>query len=110
MAEYMASLDRLLTLSEDTYLPGHGGTIVRAHAYVRVLKEHRLARERAILQTLAAGSQAIPEIVAEVYVELDPRLAEAAGLSVLAHLEDLMVRGRVARDDGPGSRYRIIPG
>jgi glyoxylase-like metal-dependent hydrolase (beta-lactamase superfamily II) len=110
MVDYRLSLDRLLARSEDTYLPGHGGPIARAHAYVRALKEHRMAREGAILSALAAGPRTTPEIVAEVYAELDPALAEAAGLSVLAHLEDLIARGRVAGDDGPDGRYRLIPG
>ena len=31
MADYMASLDRLLARPEDTYLPGHGGPVTEAH-------------------------------------------------------------------------------
>ena len=107
MAEYRTSLDRLLALSQDTYLPGHGGPIARAHNYVRALKEHRQGREVAICRALAARPRTIPEIVAEVYTELDPALAEAAGLSVLAHLDDLAARGRVAADDGASGTYRL---
>jgi hypothetical protein len=42
------------------------------------------------------------------YVGLDPRLVRAAGLSVLAHLEDLTARGLVATEGAPsiGGRYR----
>jgi hypothetical protein len=46
--------------------------------------------------------------VGAIYVGLDPRLTKAAGLSVLAHLEDLTARGLVATDGAPSiaGRYR----
>jgi glyoxylase-like metal-dependent hydrolase (beta-lactamase superfamily II) len=44
-----------------------------------------------------------------IYIGLDPRLTGAAGLSVLAHLEDLVTRGIVATEGEPslGSTYRL---
>ena len=36
-----------------------------------------------------------PDLVAKVYVGLDPSLVRAAGLSTLAHLEDLRERGPI---------------
>ena len=36
-----------------------------------------------------------------IYIGLDPRLTGAAGLSVLAHLEDLVARGVVETDGAP---------
>jgi predicted ArsR family transcriptional regulator len=44
-----------------------------------------------------------------MYIGLDPRLVHAAGLSVLAHLEDLTTRGLVATEDEPSieGRYRL---
>ena len=47
-----------------------------------------------------------PAIVARIYDGLDPRLTNAAGLSVLAHLEDLVARGRVCAD-GPATLTAI---
>ena len=109
MADYVASLDRLLARPEDTYLPGHGGPVVNAHDYVRALKAHRLEREAAILASLAAGTETVPAIVAAVYADLDPRLAGAAGLSVLAHLQELIAKGQVESDGPPGptARFRL---
>ncbi|TYC52811.1 MBL fold metallo-hydrolase [Rhodobacterales bacterium] len=95
MRHYMASLDKLLERAETVYLPGHGGLIRDAQAYVRDLKEHRLGRETAILSKLADGPRRIPEIVKDLYADVDPRLHPAAGLSVFAHLEDLASRGIV---------------
>ena len=109
MADYRASLDRLLARSERTYLPGHGGPVVNAHDYVRALKVHRQEREADVVAALATGIETIPAIVAAVYADLDPRLAGAAGLSVLAHLEELIAKGEVEGDGvpGPAARFRL---
>ena len=40
-------------------------------------------------------------MVRAIYIGLDPRLTNAAGYSVLAHLEDLVARGIVATDGDP---------
>jgi len=39
--------------------------------------------------------------VRAIYIGIDPRLTGAAGLSVLAHLEDLVARGAAATDGQP---------
>lgn len=103
MADYMASLDRLLQRAEDTYLPGHGGPVTKAHDHVRALKGHRQARASAILAFLKDGPAPIPAIVAAVYPDLDPALFGGASLSVLAHLEELAAQGKVAADGQPGT-------
>jgi hydroxyacylglutathione hydrolase len=110
MADYMASMETLLARPERRYLPGHGGPVEDAHAYGTALVTHRRGREQAILARLAAGDERIPAIVAAVYAGLDPALAGAAALSVLAHLEDLAARGVVAADPLPSlaARYRPL--
>lgn len=109
MSDYMHSLDKLLHRSERVYLPGHGGVVRDAPDFVRQYIAHRHAREAAILATLHGGEAAIPELVRAIYVGLDPRLEGAAGLSVLAHLEDLVARGFVATGAPPAvaSVYRL---
>lgn len=109
MADYMASLDRLLARSEDRYYPGHGGEIDEARSFAHDLKQHRLGREAGILAQLEAGDRTIPDLVDALYVDLDPRLKGAAGLSVLAHLEDLIGRDRVARDGADALRAAYRP-
>src|SRR5205085_2092183 len=91
MADYMASLDQLLVRRQVKAL----GPFENAHAFVRGLRTHRKMREAAILEGLRRGDRKIPELVARVYQGLDPRLAGAAALSTLAHLEDLVERGLV---------------
>ena len=95
MSDYMASLDRLIERDDRIYLPGHGGPVTSPKRFVRGLKAHRKMRERAILERLRAGDRSIAEIVRAIYRDTDPRLHGAAGLSVFAHLEDLVGRGEV---------------
>ena len=59
---------------------------------------HRMQRERQILKLIGEQrATKIPDIVANAYPGLDPRLTAAAGGSVLAHLLDLERRGLVER-------------
>jgi glyoxylase-like metal-dependent hydrolase (beta-lactamase superfamily II) len=101
MADYMASLDKLLTRRDRFFLPGHGGPVKQPAKFMRGLKAHRKMRERAILERLQQGDRTIPEMVAQIYRDTDPRLHGAAALSVLAHLEDLVSRGIVNAGGDP---------
>jgi glyoxylase-like metal-dependent hydrolase (beta-lactamase superfamily II) len=109
MSEFMASLDKLRGRDETVYWPGHGGPVTEPQRFVRALVHHRRQREASILNRLAAGDSTIPEIVAAIYQGLNPALVGAAGLSVFAHLEDLVARGQAATDGVPAldGRYRL---
>ncbi|MBN9074187.1 MAG: MBL fold metallo-hydrolase [Rhizobiales bacterium] len=98
MADYMASLDKLLARTDTMMLPGHGGPVREPQAFLRGLKAHRRMRERAIVERVLAGDRRIADMVRTIYRTTDPRLHGAAALSVLAHLEDLVATGRVAVD------------
>ena len=95
MADYMASLDRLLGRGDGVYYPAHGPAIEAPHDHVRRLIDHRRMRERQILGHVGRGEGRIPAMVEAMYAEIDPRLFPAAGRSVLAHLVDLERRGLV---------------
>jgi glyoxylase-like metal-dependent hydrolase (beta-lactamase superfamily II) len=109
MSDYMASLEKIGRRPETLYFPGHGGAVRDAPAFVQHYIRHRKAREASLLRRLAEGEADIPTLVAAIYVGLDPRLTKAAGLSVLAHLEDLVARGLVATSGAPSieGRYRF---
>jgi glyoxylase-like metal-dependent hydrolase (beta-lactamase superfamily II) len=98
MAEYMASLDKLRQRGDRIYYPAHGPAVTNPAQYVRHLVGHRMQREKQILALIGEGPRPIPDIVANAYPGLDPRLVIAAGGSVLAHLLDLEKRGLVERD------------
>ena len=101
MSDYMASLAKLAHRKETVYFPGHGPAITDASRFVNYYILHRKAREASILHRLSKGETDIPTIARAIYIGIDPRLTGAAGLSVLAHLEDLVVRGLVETDGQP---------
>jgi glyoxylase-like metal-dependent hydrolase (beta-lactamase superfamily II) len=101
MSDYMASLEKLRHRDEDLYFPGHGPAIPQAKRFVGYYILHRRAREASILHRLGKGASDIPSLVRALYVGIDPRLTGAAGLSVLAHLEDLVARDAVETDGAP---------
>jgi glyoxylase-like metal-dependent hydrolase (beta-lactamase superfamily II) len=110
MADYMSSLDKLLARGDRMLLPGHGGPVTAPGRFMRGLKTHRKMRERAILERIRAGDRTITEMVAAIYRDTDPRLHGAAGLSVLAHLEDLVARGLVTTEGDPAIDGLFSPG
>ena len=97
MAAYMASLDKLRGREDRIYYPAHGPPVTNPKQYVRHLVGHRMQREKQILALIGEKPRPIPDIVANAYPGLDPRLVVAAGGSVLAHLVDLEKRGLVER-------------
>jgi glyoxylase-like metal-dependent hydrolase (beta-lactamase superfamily II) len=109
MGAFMASLDKLRGRDETVYWPGHGGPVREPQRFVRALIHHRRQREASILNRVAAGDRTIPAIVAAIYVNLKPALLGAAGLSVFAHLEDLVERGLVATDGAPSLQGEYRP-
>ena len=102
MGAYMASLEKLRGRDERIFWPGHGGPVNEPQRFVRALLQHRRQREAAILHRLKQGDSHIVQIVERLYSGLDPRLKGAAGLSVYAHLEELIVQGAVTGGDAPG--------
>jgi hydroxyacylglutathione hydrolase len=110
MADYMASLERLMKREDRLLLPGHGGPVMEPAGFLRALKAHRLRREQAVLARVQAGDTQIAEMVKVIYRDTDPKLHGAAALSVLAHIENLMARGEIAADGPPSlaATYRLL--
>ena len=95
MQPYLHSLEKLITRDDQVYYPGHGEAVRNPSRFVPQLLAHRRLRETSILESVREGVETIPDLVAKLYGGLDPRLHGAAGLSVFAHLEDLVSRGLV---------------
>ena len=109
MEDYMNSLSVMMARKETIYFPGHGGRLEKAPEFVRALRAHRKMRETAVLSRIRAGDKTIPDIVKVIYKETDPRLHGAAGLSVFAHIEDLVTQGRVLCDGPPALNSQYTP-
>jgi glyoxylase-like metal-dependent hydrolase (beta-lactamase superfamily II) len=109
MADYMRSLELLGERADRdrVYLPGHGGRVEEPQRLVKAFLLHRRMREQAILDCIRAGTNTVKGIVPVIYRDLDPRLTNAAALSVLAHVEHLIARGLV-RCDSPLSADRAL--
>jgi glyoxylase-like metal-dependent hydrolase (beta-lactamase superfamily II) len=109
MSDYVASLQKLARRPERVYFPGHGGAVKDGPRYTAQLIRHRHGREASILRRLAKGPADIATLVRAIYIGIDPRLAAGAGLSVLAHLEDLAARGLVVTEGPPSiaGTYRL---
>lgn len=103
LALFLNSLDRLMQRHDKLFLPGHGGRIQTPQRVVKAYVMHRQWREQTILACLDEGVRTIPGIVERLYGSLDAELKQAAGLSVLAHLDHLIGRDLVLADD-PGAR------
>ena len=111
MSDYMASLDKLRARDEAIYYPGHGAAVDAPQRFLRGLVGHRRLREAMIIGAIEAGDRSIAAIVDRIYVGLDEKLKNAAALSVLAHLEDLVARERIDAG-GPATleaMYRPCP-
>ncbi len=100
MADYFASLRKLLEREETVYWPGHGPERRQPRNFVKAFIAHRRMREAAILARIKAGDRTIPEIVSSVYASIDERLHGAAALSTFAHIEHLIAEGKVRSEEG----------
>ena len=108
MAEYMASLKKLLARDDRILYPTHGAPIREPKPFLEAYIAHRLEREAQILSSIRDGVATIPEMVARMYADVDKRLHPAAARSVLAHLIQLESEGRVrVAGSGPDARYSL---
>jgi len=107
MSDYMAALERLGQRDDELYLPGHGGQVTAPQRLVKAFLLHRRMREQAILECIRSGTNTVRAIVPAIYRDLNPKLVNAASLSVLAHVEHLIARGLVGCE-GPPSADRVL--
>ena len=111
MTAYVDSLRKVAGRGDRVYWPTHGPSIPEPQRYVTALVEHRLQRERQVLDAVRDGLVEIPAIVALLYKDVDEKLHKPAGRSVLAHLAKLVDEGhvRVVEGDRPRLKSRYEP-
>ncbi|MDE4131484.1 MBL fold metallo-hydrolase [Phaeobacter sp. QD34_3] len=95
LTDFMASCRKLRARDWRVFYPGHGAPIDDPAGRLDWLIEHRMAREGAILDALAAGPATPRELARRIYTETPAALLMAAERNVLAHLIDLMGKSRV---------------
>jgi glyoxylase-like metal-dependent hydrolase (beta-lactamase superfamily II) len=97
LAQYLASLERLLTLQPRKIYPGHGPLVEDGVGKLREYLNHRRQRVRQVVDALAAqGLATIEELVAVIYPDVADNLKAPAGRNVRANLELLASDGQVA--------------
>ena len=99
MTAYLDSLRRLRALNPEVLCPGHGPFVWDPAAKLDEYIEHRLERERKIVEALDTGLRDPDEILERAWSDTDlrahPLLREAARLTMEAHLEKLREEGRL---------------
>lgn len=95
MAAYIASLRKLRAREPRIIYPGHGRIREDAVALIDAYIEHRLDRERQVIDALGSGGADVHALRARVYPDLHRALHRAANLQIEAHLAKLAKEGRV---------------
>jgi glyoxylase-like metal-dependent hydrolase (beta-lactamase superfamily II) len=97
MRTYQATLHRLREHygNATALYGGHGPEVRDVRGKLDDYIAHREARERQILEALAAGASTIPDLVARIYAETPRGLWPAAARQILAYLIALEREGRV---------------
>jgi len=93
LLDYLDSLRRLLALDVERIYPAHGPVIEDGPGKIREYIDHRMLRERQILQAMGDGLDTIPAMVARIYVDVAPALHPVAAMSVESHLRKLAREG-----------------
>ena len=89
MADYLASLDKVIALPCQQYLPAHGGPIADGAGYAKALKAHRLMRNDQVMAAVRAGARTVPAIVRAIYPSQPLPVRLAARMTIKAHVEYL---------------------
>lgn len=100
LADYLASLERILALRPRTILPAHGSRVNDPARLLTGYLEHRLMREQQVIAALQAGHASVQAIAESIYDGLAPELMAAARENVRAHLEKLKADGRATDEAG----------
>jgi glyoxylase-like metal-dependent hydrolase (beta-lactamase superfamily II) len=108
MAAYLESLRTVAARRDDLAIPTHGPPIPEPSQFVTDLIEHRLERERQVLDALRSGLTSIPAIVELLYADVRAELHKPARRSVLAHLVKLVADGTVAVEGSALPRLDVL--
>lgn len=100
MADYIASLEKLLSYPVAMLGPAHGDVMHDAEAVISSLIRHRLIRETKVVKALAQqGPSLIDDLVPVVYDDVHEDMHGVAYYSLWAHLEKLQKEQRAQLND-----------
>jgi glyoxylase-like metal-dependent hydrolase (beta-lactamase superfamily II) len=95
LGEYLDALRRLRAMPLEVLCPGHGPPVWEPARKLDEYVGHRLDRERALQEALAAGLRGEDELLAAAWPDAPSALRPVAMLTMRAHLQKLADEGRL---------------
>lgn len=95
LAGYLEGLRRLRALALDVLCPGHGPPVDDPAAKLNEYLDHRLDRERRLVEALDRGLRTEDELLDAAWADAPAGLRPAAALTLRAHLHKLSEEGRL---------------
>ena len=95
LASYLDALRGLRERGLELLCPGHGPVVEDPDAKLGEYLEHRLDRERRLVEALDAGLRSVDELLDRVWDDAPSVLRPAAAVTLGAHLEKLEAEGRL---------------
>lgn len=92
---YLAGLDRLRSLRPLALCPGHGPVVNDPETKLSQYIDHRLERERRLLDALDQGRRSVEELLDGAWSDAPAELRPAAAVTLAAHLDKLAEEGRL---------------
>ncbi len=99
MNQYISSLEKIKARNFKILYPTHGAPIPKPYDFIDAYINHRLEREKQIIDCLKNGISNINDMVPLLYANIDKRLWPAAARSIHAHLIRLVENGIVFAND-----------
>jgi glyoxylase-like metal-dependent hydrolase (beta-lactamase superfamily II) len=95
LSRYLEALQVLRRRELTMLLPGHGPPVNDPAAKLDEYVEHRLDRERRLLDGLAEGARSVDELLDAAWDDVPEALRPAATVTLAAHLDKLQAEGRL---------------
>ena len=95
MTAYMDSLERIAELDPAVLLPSHGSMIGNARERLKALFQHRLRREKQVLDAWKEGLRDPVEILPAVYTDIAAHEYPLAERQIAAHIARLQKLGKI---------------
>jgi glyoxylase-like metal-dependent hydrolase (beta-lactamase superfamily II) len=95
LAGYLEALRRLRALPLELLCPGHGPVVTDPAAKLDEYLEHRLDRERRLVDALDRGLRSADDLLDDVWDDAPRELRLPAAVTLAAHLDKLAEEGRL---------------
>ncbi len=109
MAGYLEGLRRLRAMALEVLCPGHGPPVLGAPGKLDEYLEHRLERERRLVDALSRGLRDRDDLLDAAWSDAPAQLRPAAALTLDAHLHKLAEEGRLPADVEVGTTCGPLP-